>query len=156
MIDHLIQAWPDSIRIPCQYMYKYEIDESDGDDQDSDMEHLGYDINGEEFDANNDDTNDESNMNKPMQCFGLPVDLICQWEQKPSLQIICLLTNQMPPLHFVCTYAAKIWGPQTMIVYLSRGCHAVLSWHAAHSLHVSCRCNMVFIEVLDGEMLGGY
>jgi len=34
--------------------------------------------------------------------------------EKPPPQVIRLLTNQIPPLHFVCTYAAKCWGPQMM------------------------------------------
>jgi len=115
VIEHLVQTWPDSIQIPCCYSYKCEAIANDGEDQDNDLEHL------EEFDDSDggeyaESTSHVGDLYKSSQRSGLPVDLACQPGKRPSAQLICLLTsNQMLPLHFVCNYAAKFWGPQTII-----------------------------------------
>ncbi len=90
-----------------------------GEDHDSDMEHHDHVLIGNEIDVSGggDGGNDERpiNADKAMQGNALPVDLARVWKRKPSPEFIHLLTNNMPPLHFLCTYAAKIWGPQTMV-----------------------------------------
>jgi len=99
VIEHLIRAWPESIQIPCpyscnlDYMNMMSVNDNYGEDHDSDMEHHDYALIGN----------------------ALPVDLACVWKRKPLRKFICLLTNNMPPLHFLCTYAAKFWGPWNMV-----------------------------------------
>jgi len=120
VIQHLIQAWPESIQIPCPYSYimdyTHDTDENDGDNQDSDLEHHD---DGLKVDDNvgGSGGNDEHTLNadKSMQCNALPLDLACARERKPSPELIRVLTNNMPPLHFLCTHAAKCWGPRTIV-----------------------------------------
>jgi len=120
VMRHLVRAWPDTIHIPCPFDYKVDYkqntDESD-DSQQTNTEQFVYDINGNEVEGNGGDddrTNDGSRM-EAVQCNALPLDLICAQKRQPSPQLIGLLTNQMPPLHFVCTYATKLWSPRTMV-----------------------------------------
>jgi len=147
VIEHLVRAWPDSIQVPCLYICKNKTSENDenyGEDQDSDMD---YDLIGDEVDDSNDgggSENDEHTINpdKVMLCNTLALDLACAWERKPSPEFICLLTNQMPPLHFVCTYATKYWGPQTIVTmdYLLSVFpqDAMLFYHGMLPIHCMC------------------
>jgi len=53
--------------------------------------------------------------------YALPLDLACVAREKPSLDLIHLLTNGRPPLHFICKYSHTPWIPTWMntIEYLA-------------------------------------
>jgi len=53
--------------------------------------------------------NTRSDFNK-----GLPLDLACASKCQPSVELICLLTNRTPPLHFACTQTCTSWIPDRM------------------------------------------
>jgi len=72
-------------------------------------------IGGEEGGGGSGNDEHTMNANKAMYCTALPIDLACAQERKPSPECIRLLTNHMPPLHFVCTYASQFWCRQTMV-----------------------------------------
>jgi len=53
--------------------------------------------------------------------YVLPLDLVCLAREKPSLELIHILTNGRPPLHFICEYYRTPWIPTRMnnIEYLA-------------------------------------
>jgi len=125
VIEHLIQAWPESIQILCSYScdldYRlmYENDNY-GEDHDSDMEHHDYPLIGNEIDVNGGagagGGNDELpiNVDNATQGNALPDDLACVWKRKPSREFIRLLTtNNMPPLFFFAPMPLKYGDSET-------------------------------------------
>ena len=45
---------------------------------------------------------------------GLPLDILCASNQQPLAELICVLTNGVPPLHFACMQACTCWIPDRM------------------------------------------
>jgi len=102
VIQCLVQAWPESIHI---------LQGNDKSDSDSD----------DDSDEFSEDSN-ESGDHKFDGMQALALDLVCmaftsKEQAQPLPELLLLLTNDMPPLHFAC---ALTWIPTwlTMIQYL--------------------------------------
>jgi len=140
VMEHRIRAWPESIQILCQYVNDMTGNKNNGEDQDSDMEHHEYDYFGH---GGGGSAERRFYARGPSQCDSLPLDLARAWGRKPSPELIRLLTNNMLPLHFLCTHAAKVLSPQIMgtMEYLMSVFpdHPKLFYHGMLPFHCACR-----------------
>jgi len=77
-----------------------------------------------ESENNDDEVNDDQYINgdhKEGYIHALPLDVACASQERPSLELIHLITNSRPPLHFLFEYSPVPWIPtQTKtITYLA-------------------------------------
>jgi len=101
-IECLVQAWPDSVR----------------------MRHKHVDIVWCQDGFTGDDIDSESGDRESDAVPGLALDLACAAAAeggRPSPEMIRVLTSDMPPLHFACTYLWTTWTPVRMatLAYLA-------------------------------------
>jgi len=107
-------AWPESISIACPCHDGAEamnINRENG-DHDAVNNNNG---DGDGTNRNGIHDNNVTSNGKKVYCNVLPNDLVCARGKIPSSELVCLLTNKMPPLHFVSTYACDSLGPQRIV-----------------------------------------
>jgi len=110
-------------------------EEYDGDDNGWDHDNLAYNKGCENSDQethdhdyqgdndNSDESENEENdtaisddqhgkgNNNGDYIYALPLDVACAARERPSLELIRILTNGRPPLHFLCQYSRTPWIP---------------------------------------------
>jgi len=104
VIEQLLVAWPESILIACPCL---DGAEAMNNNRANDDHHAFNNNNGDGDGAERNGIHDYdvANNGKKVYCNLLLIDLVCARGEIPSPELIQLLTNKMPPLHFVSTYA---------------------------------------------------
>jgi len=117
-IERLVREWPESIQVPCSYTIS-EFVLQDHPNQIirflwpfllDDYDPLVVDPGIEQYKQAIDDHDRESILQDDM-IYALPSDLAYATDEILSCEVIDILTNHTPPLHFICTFSRTPWIP---------------------------------------------
>jgi len=157
-IDRLVREWPESVQVPCRcaiedfslqgdpaekfrkFLRKAYLTDSEFFSNGHDFARRRRDI--EEYKQVIDDHNCTDMLVDVDMIYALPLDLACAADEVLSAEVIDILTNHTPPLHFICTFSRTPWIPTRLkaIQYLASVFphDSMLFYHDTLPFHCAC------------------